>query len=261
MRTKESVVYSYDHTWNGMLTCVFDSFFRHEQPLALLKCGTPSPLFTENHEVISDSEKAGRVSRKLESVLSAGVIAALIQTLYCDEQNSDLHLFRFLCKAVTSVSCSIERNMADEDVRFVVNTFRKIRRERLRMMQFLRFQKAADGTYFAMIAPYMDVLPLIVPHFADRFSEECWLIYDNKRQYGVYYNAHQALRITLDGNSPVHKFIDGKLTDNFCSNDEKLFQELWKTYFKAICIHERNNPKKQVLDIPRRYWRYLTEKQ
>ena len=42
--------------------------------------------------------------------------------------------------------------------------------------------------------------------------------------------------------------------------DEKLYQALWKTYFKAIAIKERRNPRKQRQDMPVRYWKYLTEK-
>jgi probable DNA metabolism protein len=53
----------------------------------------------------------------------------------------------------------------------------------------------------------------------------------------------------------------GKLSDELLSENDQLFQELWRTYFKAICIRERLNPKKQLNDMPRRYWRYLTEKQ
>lgn len=34
----------------------------------------------------------------------------------------------------------------------------------------------------------------------------------------------------------------------------------WRTYFKAIGIKERMNPRKQPQDMPRRYWRCLTEK-
>ena len=44
------------------------------------------------------------------------------------------------------------------------------------------------------------------------------------------------------------------------SDNDQLFQDLWRTYFKAICIKERMNPRKQLKDMPRRYWKYMTEK-
>ncbi len=54
---------------------------------------------------------------------------------------------------------------------------------------------------------------------------------------------------------------NGKLDVDAISSDEKLLQEMWRAYFKAICIRERLNPRKQLTDMPRRYWRYMTEKQ
>ena len=54
---------------------------------------------------------------------------------------------------------------------------------------------------------------------------------------------------------------DGKLSDDILSSDDHLLQDLWRTYFKAICIRERLNPRKQLNDMPHRYWKYLTEKQ
>ena len=55
--------------------------------------------------------------------------------------------------------------------------------------------------------------------------------------------------------------VTGILDESLMDKDEKLFQQLWKTYFKAICIKERLNPRKHKQDMPVRYWKYLTEKQ
>ena len=52
--------------------------------------------------------------------------------------------------------------------------------ERLRMLQFIRFQKAADGTFFAAVEPEKNALPLAIDHFKDRFADQPWLIYDIK---------------------------------------------------------------------------------
>ena len=51
------------------------------------------------------------------------------------------------------------------------------------------------------------------------------------------------------------------LDESLMVKDEKLFQQLWKTYFKSVAIRERINPVKQRKDMPVRYWKYLTEKQ
>ena len=144
----------------------------------------------------------------------------------------------------------------------VTNIFRKVMHERLRMMQFVRFQKAKDGTYLGVVSPDHDVLPLVVNHFQDRFGTQPWLIYDAKRRYGFYYDQQEVTRITFQEEETLPFDLEnGKLNEEVLSEDDKLFQELWRTYFKAICIKERMNPKKQLNDMPRRYWKYMTEKQ
>lgn len=62
---------------------------------------------------------------------------------------------------------------------------KKVNNERLRVMQFFRFQKAADGTYFAAIAPIYNVLPLVLPYAQDRFADQQWLIYDLKESMDI----------------------------------------------------------------------------
>ena len=131
------------------------------------------------------------------------------------------------------------------------------------MMQFVRFQKAKDGTYLAVLSPDHNVLPLIIHHFHDRFNDQPWLIFDAYRHYGYHFDGQsKPIRITFEDETSVpFSLKDGKLTDDILSSDDHLLQDLWRTYFKAICIRERLNPRKQLNDMPRRYWKYLTEKQ
>ena len=56
------IVYVFDNTLDGLLTAVFDNFFRKQQDVTLLAEGEQLPLFAdEPHHVITDSEKAMRV--------------------------------------------------------------------------------------------------------------------------------------------------------------------------------------------------------
>ncbi len=157
--------------------------------------------------------------------------------------------------------CGIERNFADPDVLAVTNIARRVLHEQLRMKQFIRFQKAKDGTYLGVVSPDHNVLPLVIDHFHDRFNDQPWLIYDAKRHYGYHYDGNQVIRITFEDEQAVpFNLSNGKLDESILSSDDQLLQELWRTYFKAICIRERLNPRKQLNDMPRRYWKYMTEK-
>lgn len=252
-------IFRFDRTLDGLLTAVFDAYARRTFPDVLQGEDVPLPLFhDEVHRVITDDAKAGRVWKALQKKLSAEALTCLTVSYLSELPELDMHLFRYVCKAVDS-PVSIERNFADEDVLFVADTFRKVRYERLRMMQFVRFQKAADGTYFSLIEPDYNVLPLVIAHFRDRFADQPFLLYDRRRHYGYYHDCHEVTRVTFDERLP--HFQSGKLDAALLDKDERLFQDLWRTYFKAVCIRERLNPRKQKKDMPVRYWKYLTEKQ
>lgn len=255
------MVYIFDGTMDGLLTAVFDAFALHEQPETLLTEGEALPLFCERTQTVhTDEEKARRVWTGLEKKLSREAMKLISVSWLSELKELNGHLFRYICKVFTAGK-GIERHFADPDVLAVTNIARKVLHEQLRMKQFIRFQKAKDGTYLGVVSPDHNVLPLIIDHFQDRFNDQPWLIYDAKRHYGFNYDGKTVIRITFEDEAAVpFNLANGKLDDSVMSSDDQLLQDLWRTYFKAICIRERMNPRKQLNDMPRRYWKYMTEK-
>ncbi len=258
------LVYTFDKTLDGLLSVIFDAFSLHQRPDALIGKGEPLPLFCDEvHEVVTSDDRAQRVWAGLEKRVSKEALKLLAVSYLSELSELDTPLFHYIYKVFCQPegARSIERNFSDSDVLTVTNIFRKVMHERLRMMQFVRFQKAKDGTYLGVVSPDHDVLPLVVAHFKDRFGDQPWLLFDAKRRYGFYYDQQAVTRITFqDEDTLPFDLSNGKLNDEVLSEDDQLFQDLWRTYFKAICIRERMNPKKQLNDMPRRYWKYMTEK-
>jgi len=219
------------------------------------------PLFHEEvFTVITEEEKAKRVWRGLQKKLSSGALSCLAQCWLAEEAETPMLLFRYIRKAIDAPR-SIETNFADPDVLEFSRMWKRVDWERLRMLQFIRFQKAADGTFFAAVEPEKNALPLAIDHFKDRFADQPWLIYDIKRAYGFYYDLKEVRQVTFEEGSREGHLVTGMLDESLMDKDEKLFQQLWKTYFKAICIKERLNPRKHKQDMPVRYWKHMTEKQ
>ena len=279
---------------DGLLTAVFYAFAFKEQPESLRTVGDVLPLFCERtYNVSTDEEKARRVWAGLEKRLPREAMRMISVSWLSELRELNTPLFRYICKVFLDKTCGstgrrqgdISRNFADPDVLAVTNIARRVLHEQLRMKQFIRFQKAKDGTYLAVVSPDHNVLPIIIDHFLDRFNDQPWLIYDAKRHYGYYYSPSQispltgtgnacgelpatvkgggeVIRVTFEDRSAIpFDLTSGKLNEDVLSNDDQLLQDLWRTYFKAICIKERMNPRKQLQDMPRRYWKYMTEKQ
>ena len=63
-----------------------------------------------------------------------------------------------------------------------------------------------------------------------------------------------------DNNNKNYKIINGTYINipEFTEN-EKMYQELWKMFFKTISIKERKNPRCQMQFMPKKYWKDLIE--
>lgn len=252
-------VFVYDKTFEGLLTVVFDAYFRKTFPDVLLAEGEPLPLFyDEVVHVVTDTVRADRVWKLLQKKLSTMSLTSITMCWLSELPESDMLLFRYIRKTVDAPA-SIELNFGNEDVLAITKLWKKVSDERCRIVQFLRFQKAADGTFFAAMEPLYNVLPVAIHHFKNRFREQKWLIYDLKRAYGYYYDLESVTEVRFE-EKEAH-LLTGLLDESLMAQDEKLFQQLWKQYFKSTTIKERINPKLHRQHLPVRFWKYLTEKQ
>lgn len=253
------IAFRYDKTFEGLLCAVFEAYSLKIFPDRLVGENEPLPLFCTNIiSIATDSGKSGRVWKGLEKKLTRGGLTFITMVWLSELPEADVLLFRYIRKAIDSPQ-SIELNFGDADVLEVSKIWKKVSNEKCRVIQFTRFQKAADDTYFAPVEPLYNVLSLVTDHFQDRFACQKWILYDLKRDYGYYYDLSTVTEIHFE-DKPAHLFT-GKLDENLMAEDEKLFQKLWKEYFKSTTIRERLNPKLHRQNLPVRFWKYLTEKQ
>ncbi|MDR0547694.1 MAG: TIGR03915 family putative DNA repair protein [Dysgonamonadaceae bacterium] len=249
--------YLYDNTFEGLLTAVFDLYFRKESPQRICGEATAVPLFTETHTVVTDIEKASRVLQGLKKKISRPAINMLYVCYLSEIENIELTILRYIQKALAS-EISIETNFADDDVLELSKIYKKVSREAERMRMFVRFQKTADGVFFAVMEPAYNVLPLCVDFFQDRYADQQWLIYDIRRQFGLFYDLQTVETVNFE--TPPDWLRHGKINREQQDESETAFQDLWKEYLSAITIRERKNLKLQRQFMPKRFWKYLTEK-
>lgn len=251
------VDYVFDGSFGGLLTAVFESFERKHPKVRLLLQGRTNDLFGEVFEIYNSPDKAERVWKGLQK--KAGAIGH--QNYYKAFLSEDPVIFQHLFDYALYIFKHGEghsRNYGNEHVLAISQMAHKVHREKHRMEAFIRFQKSSDGMFFALVAPDYNVLPLIVRHFKNRYADQAWLIYDEKRKYGIHYDLREVHEVKLDY-IPVRDLSPAGAT---IALDEKeaLYTRLWKTYFKSTNIVERKNMKLHLQHVPKRYWRYLTEK-
>lgn len=252
-------IFTYDKTFEGLLTAVFDAYDRKLFPDGLFDVKAPLPLFYDQViHVVTESVKADRVWKGLKKKLSKMGLSFLTAVWLSELPGSDILLFRYIRKVFDS-AVSVEFNFGDPDVLEVSKITKKVSYERSRVIQFIRFQKTADNIFFAAIEPLYNVLSLVTEHFKDRFRDQKWILYDLKRRYGFYYDLSEVTEIHFG--EDTHHLISGRLSGELLAEDEKQYQKLWKEYFRSLTIKERINPKLHRQNLPPRFWKYLIEKQ
>ncbi len=151
----------------------------------------------------------------------------------------------------------MEHDYSNSAVLTIVQIAKNVYREKHRMEAFVRFQLTEDNLYYAIIEPDFNVLPLIKKHFYDRYADQCWMIYDTRRKYGLYYDKEKVMSVSMNFDAETN---GGKSIRNIYNEKEELYQKLWQQYFSSVNIAARKNMKLHIQHMPKRYWRFLTEK-
>ena len=250
-------LFTYDQSLEGFLSAVFEVYEYKARPAQIRKEGLPLPLlFTDLRRVITDRKKAERVYQKLKALMGGEGLHKIMYTLLSEDENCESYLLEVIQNAIANPHLKIWNDYSNPSILKIAQLVQKVGREKHRMEAFVRFELTCDGIYFSEIEPDFNVLPIIAKHFRDRYQDQKWLIYDNKRNYGIYYNLVQVETIEMSFNSKTNK----KLGIEMLADDEDLYKRLWRTYFDKTNIKARKNTRLHVQHVPKRYWKYLTEK-
>lgn len=248
---------SYDSTFEGFLTAVFEIFeFKYSNPKIIKNDDAQQNLFARPIEIITDIVKSDRVIKKLNTQLGTDGVRSLIYAFLSEKIEIEDVLFNVINYAVENPTQNVLKDFANDSVLQISQLTKSVGREKHRMEAFIRFELLKDGIYFAKIDPDFDVLTLIIRHFKNRYQDQKWLIYDLRRKYGVYYDLKTVEIVSLDLDI---KLIENKSSEVF-SDSEIEYQKLWWEYFDHTNIKERKNSKLHLQHVPKRYWKYLTEK-
>jgi probable DNA metabolism protein len=255
--------YYFDGSMVGLLNCVFRAFqFKEFQVQLCLVEGTQQGLFSTLIEIPNHESHAQRVWSALQAKLSAGSLRQFYFAYLSESLDAYQHLFNY-CLYVFRHQHSVEKDYLHPSVLAIAQWAKKVGREKHRMEAFIRFKKTEDQLFLSLISPDFNVLPLIQPHFKRRYQDQRWLIYDEKRQFGLYYDLHEIHEVSLQAHE-IDRNLSRGSSQSFqvqLAENEVLYDQLWKDYFHSINIQERKNIKLHVQYLPKRYWRYLNEKQ
>lgn len=255
-------LYLYDGSLGGILSCVFHAFqFKAFDGHLSSKDQHQQMLFDDCFEVAVNEQHAERVWTALKNKIDPSTLKGLIYAYLSESLIAHQHIFNF-CIYVFQNSKKVDHNYGHVDVLAISQWAKQVGREKHRMEAFVRFKKCQDGLFLALVRPDFNVLPLIERHFLSRYQDQSWLIYDEKRHYGIYYDLQSVHQVHMRAEQ-IDPNINIGTSQHFALSldpDEVLYDQLWKDYFQSVNIKARENLRLHIQYVPKRYWRYLNEK-
>lgn len=246
------IILVYDATWNGFLTAVFEVYeFKFSEVSIVPQESFQPSVFGDSKNVLTEDIKAKRVWLGLKAKLSNKGLNDIYSCFLSGLAGIENQLLAYI-KLAFKVK-GAETAFGNSAVLKVNQVAKMVHREKHRMEAFIRFQLTKDGIYYAHIEPDFNVIPLLSNHFKNRYADQKWLIYDLRRNYGIFYNLFTVEEVSLE-------FSNKENNSLFCE-EEPVYQSLWQDYFKHVNIASRKNTQLHLRHVPKRYWKHLTEKQ
>jgi probable DNA metabolism protein len=237
------MIYIYDGSFEGFLTCVFESFKHKEIPQDIISCKIKQQNLL-SFQIETDIQKADRVFKSILKRFGQDILIFIQNAFLSCLEHKEIFILDFLKKAYKNKILIM--NISDNTVLTLTKAVNSLKEEAHLFQGFVRFNLYKDF-FIAQIKPKNFVLHILLPHFVQRLPKEQFMIYDQ---------THKMVAIYQNGAHTITEIDD--FPDIESQKGDK-YQDLWKTFYDTIAIKERFNPKLRSNLMPKRYWDNMTE--
>lgn len=244
------VAYSYDGTFDGFLSAVFTAYSNREEPEEIVPAGILQEAFGRASRVIVTNEAQ---SRRVEAGIVRSMGSPCLQTIWTvflsGEPDKATLLYRYIRRGF-EIGRGIYNNISHSDVLPIEKIHYAVTHEAHMLTGFARFSQMEGGVFYSKITPKNSVVPLLMPHFADRLSVQPFVLYDSEHGLAGVYDLKSWYLVETDS-----------LTVPPPDENELEYRRMWKNFYEVISIAERENPVCRRTHMPKHFWRNMTEHQ
>lgn len=234
----------YDGTFEGFLTVIFTSY--KENFKVKIESEKDQISFLDQKYIKTNFEKAKRVEDSIKKNISKEFYYDIKIAFKSDYKNKDTIIAR-LIKLYFLKGEKIIKSTNKYAIAFN-KMVKNYSREAHAFKGLLRFKEIQEGFLFAKYESHNDILEDLSRHFLQRMPKEKFVIYDKNRNKAF---------VSIYGNFEVVEILNLDIKE---SKKEEFFQNLWIGFYDAIAIKERKNKKLMIENMPKKYWKYLPEK-
>lgn len=239
----------------GIFTAVYVAYEKHyipEKTAIRISKEENLRLFASYEYVETNRDKSEKVIRTLQRRFGDEGFLIFCYALASTDGEKATVVYRTLAKGL---KLSNPGRIFDRHADYAVSRVLKLRlnvwHETHHFYGFVRFRELENGILFSEIHPKNDVLVFLAEHFADRFPQEHFLIYDTGRKVFAVHEANKNWFLVKNPEFEREILVE--------SRKEVLYQELFRHFCHKISIKERQNIELQKGMLPLRFRPYMTE--
>ncbi len=245
---KKDLVYLYDGSFEGLLTCIYEVYYRRDDPKQITsKEDLTFSLVEEYVHIDTEMDKFKKVYESIESKISREFLKTVFYLYLSEDKDSGIIVLNYI-RTGYKYGKDAMNYQTNPYIRAANEIYRKVSLERHRFLGLLRFKMLENGILYAIIEPDHNIISILGGHFSQRMSNEYWIIHDVKRSIAVFYNKEQWIIKSFESIGNI-SFQENELS----------YQSLWKAYYKHIAIDNRKNIRQKKSYMPTRYWKHLVE--
>ncbi|MEG1858590.1 MAG: TIGR03915 family putative DNA repair protein [Pseudoflavonifractor sp.] len=242
------VSYTYDGSFDGFLTCVYESYVNKEPPACFSAPGETQLSVYPERVVETDLPHARRVRASLPKALSGDGARMVTYAFLTCLPEREKHIYDLIALGYKR-GPAVVRDLTDQRVLVLSRALTHLKGEAHLLKGFTRFSRQ-EGILVAEIQPKNRVLPLLRAHFCARYNAEPFVLYDRTHREALFYQPGTWVIVPLD---EFHVSPPGQ--------EELEFRTLWRRFYDTVAIEGRLNPKLRMTHMPKRYWHTMTELQ
>jgi probable DNA metabolism protein len=252
----------FDSTFDGLLSAAAWCFRNRLNPVALLSEFDQQPLL-DSITIPCEPNIRSLFRRHLAQTIGAAageeVLDICFRAFLSETENIASSIYRYMALALETRSDPSGR-LCDPPIYAVVSAAKRASMQSHMYLGLIRFKAVSHDWTVADFSPDCHVLPLIMPHFCDRLPDQNFAIRDLRRNLAAVHlsDGRTSLHVLADSN-PLEPNASIGTVLPAADTGEDGFPAMWQLYLQRLSIPERRNPSLQMGNMPKKYWKYMTE--
>lgn len=225
----------YDGSFAGFLTAVYEVFDENLKEVCVVKPKHYAPeMFAEGKIIKTSNLKAKKVWHSLQLKVSKHAANELYKVFLSEIKGSEDAILRYIIHAYSAETFN-HTDYSNLYVLRVHQVAKMVDREIQRLKDTIVMDQTKPDVSVAVVHSNFDVLPLLGKYFSRTYKSKKWVIYDKKRNYGLYYDLERLTQIELDQLHHVQELHSLELSSSDTPLHMKSQSALYNNRISADC--------------------------